>query len=255
MIDSHCHLDSSQFKKDLAQTLERGRQAGLKLIIVPGVDLPSSRAAVALAHKHSEIVAAVGVHPHDAKTLNEAGLRELRQLARQPKVVAIGEIGLDYYRDLSPRAVQRQAFEDQLALAAELGLPVIIHSRDAHDDVLAILNLKSAILNRKGVMHSFSGDVSLAERVLEMGFYIGISGPVTYPTAEKTRAVVQAAPLERLLIETDAPYLAPQARRGKRNEPAYVRYVAEAIAAIKAIAVERVIEQTTHNACLLFEYS
>lgn len=226
--------------------LERARQAGVELIIVPGVDLPSSRQAVALAQQHAEVVAAVGVHPHDAKTLDAATLNELRELARQPRVIAIGEIGLDYYRDLSPRDVQRRAFEAQLELAAELGLPVIVHDRDAHADILAILH------STAGVLHSFSGDVAMAERVLELGFYLGISGPVTYPNAARLRAVVEAAPLERLLIETDAPYLAPQAHRGQRNEPAYVRYVAEAIAVIKSRTVEQVIEQTTRNAYCVF---
>lgn len=256
MIDSHCHLDSPQFKKDRAQVLARARQAGVKLIIVPGVDLPSSRQAVALAQQHAEVVAAVGVHPHDAKTLDAAAVSELRDLARQPQVVAMGEIGLDYYRDLSPRDVQRRAFKVQLELAAELNLPVIIHDRDAHEDVSAMLRDWRSPLNVErstvGVLHSFSGDAALAERVLELGFYLGVSGPLTYPNAEKTRAVVKAAPLERLLIETDAPYLAPQAQRGKRNEPAYVRYVAQAIAAIKTLTIEQVIEQTTRNASCVF---
>lgn len=254
MIDSHCHLDSPQFKKDLPQVMERARQAGVTLIVVPGVDLPSSRAAVALAEVHQDVVAAVGVHPHDAQTLDEEGQRELRELARQSQVVAIGEIGLDYYRDLSPRDVQRRAFERQLELAAESNLPVIVHDRDAHDDVLAILRgYRKLVFDKNqlsglGVIHSFSGDAAMAELVLELGFYIGVSGPVSYPNAEKARAVVRAVPLERLLIETDAPYLAPQAKRGKRNEPAYVRYVAEAIAAAKSLNVEQVIEQTARNA-------
>jgi TatD DNase family protein len=255
MIDSHCHLDSRQFDKDRAQVQNRAQQAGITLIVNPGVDMPSSRASVALAEKHADIVAAVGVHPHDAKTLDAIALNELRALAGHAGVVAIGEIGLDYYRDLSPRDVQRRAFEQQLDLAAELNLPVIVHDRDAHDDVLAILDLKSVILNRKGVLHSFSGDVTLAKQTVGLGFYIGISGPVSYPNAEKTRAVVRAVPLERLLIETDAPYLAPQAKRGKRNEPAYVRYVAEAVAAVKSLTVEQVIDQTTHNAQVLFQTS
>lgn len=259
MIDSHCHLDSPQFKKDRARVLERARQAGVTLVVVPGVDIAASCAALELAHKHADIVAAVGVHPHDAKTLDAPAAGQLRTLARQPRVVAIGEIGLDYYRDLSPRDVQRRAFQTQLELASELGLPVIVHDREAHQDVLAILSewrsalarpgsQHPALAERPGVLHSFSGDVALAEHVLELGFYLGISGPVTYPNAEKTHAVVRAAPLDRLLLETDAPYLAPQACRGKRNEPACVRQVAEAIARLKAVALEQVIDQTTQNA-------
>lgn len=258
LVDSHCHLDSPQFTRDRAQVVERARLALVRSIVVPGVELQSSRAAVGLAQEYREIVAAVGVHPHEAKTVDQSTLIALRALAGQAQVVAVGEIGLDYYRDLSPREAQRQAFQAQLELAAELGLPVIVHDREAHADVLAMLRdwhvgLSDPVLQAcPGVLHSFSGDTVLAEHITAMGFRLGISGPVTYPNAEKTRAVVRTVPLDHLLIETDAPYLAPQARRGKRNEPAYVRYVAEAIAETRAIPVEQVIEQTTRNANRLF---
>ncbi|MBN1889224.1 MAG: TatD family hydrolase [Thermoflexales bacterium] len=258
MVDSHCHLDAPQFQQDREQVMERARLACVRAIVVPGVDLASSRAAASLAQEYQELVAAVGVHPHEAKTMDQSTLIKLRALASQAKVVAIGEIGLDYYRDLSPREVQRQAFQTQLDLAAELGLPVIVHDREAHADVLAMLRdwhgglCNPELRTRPGVLHSFSGDTALAEHITAMGFRLGISGPVTYPNAEKTRAVVRAIPLESLLIETDAPYLAPQSRRGKRNEPAYVRYVAEAIAEARAISVEQVIEQTTRHADRLF---
>jgi TatD DNase family protein len=239
--------------------MERARLALVRSIVVPGVELQSSQAAVSLAQEYREIVAAVGVHPHEAKTVNQSALIELRSLASRAHVVAVGEIGLDYYRDLSPREVQRQAFQAQLELAAELGLPVIVHNREAHADVLAMLGdwhvglrASSRLHTCPGVLHSFSGDTALAECFTAMGFQLGISGPVTYPNAKKTRTVVKTIPLEHLLLETDAPYLAPQARRGKRNEPAYVRYVAEAIAEARAISVEQVIEQTTRNADRLF---
>jgi TatD DNase family protein len=209
-----------------------------------------------LAQQYAGIYAAVGVHPHDAKTLDAAALEELRALARSPHIVAIGEIGLDYYRDLSPRDVQRRAFQQQLELAADLGLPVIIHDRDAHDDTLAMLSEWRATLGARnspsGVLHSFSGDVAVAERAIEAGFCIGVSGPVTYRKADQTREVARAVPLDRLLIETDAPYLTPQPYRGKRNEPAYVRSVAQAVAEARGLTLAQVAVQTTANAAALF---
>jgi TatD DNase family protein len=213
-----------------------------------------------LAQQHPAICAAVGFHPHEARTLDAVALAELGKLAASPQIVAIGEIGLDYYRDLSPRDAQRRAFEKQLELAAELGLPAIVHDRDAHEDVLAILRnwcaaldaRHSTLRSRAGVLHSFSGDVALAERALALGFYIGVSGPVTYRNAERLRDVVRAVPVERLLIETDAPYLTPHPYRGRRNEPAYVRFVADAVAQVSGLALDQVTAQTTANACTLF---
>ena len=253
LVDSHCHLDSPQFDADREAVIARSAQSGVTRVVNPGADVPSSRAAVALAQQHESIYAAVGIHPHDAKTLDADALEEMKRLARSSKVVAIGEIGLDYYRNLSPRDVQRWAFEVQLEIAAELGLPVILHDRDAHDDVLAILrDWHSTFAARVGVLHSFSGDESLAERALAMGFFIGVSGPVTYKNADRLRQVVRAVPLERLLVETDAPYLTPQLRRGQRNEPAYVRMVAQAVADVRGLALEQVAVQTTANAGVLF---
>jgi TatD DNase family protein len=253
LVDSHCHLDSPQFDADREAVIGRSVESGVTRVVNPGVDVPSSRAAVALAQQHESIYAAVGIHPHDAKTLDADALEELKRLARSPKVVAIGEIGLDYYRDLSPRDVQRRAFEIQLELAAKLGLPVIVHDRNAHDDVLIILrDWHSTLAARVGALHSFSGDVSLAERALAMGFFIGVSGPVTYKNADRLRQVVRAVPLERLLVETDAPYLTPQPRRGQRNEPGYVCLVAQAVADVRGLTLEQVAAQTTANACVLF---
>ncbi len=261
LVDSHCHLDLPQFDADRDAVIGRSVESSVTRVIDPGVDLPSSRAAVALAlRQHECIYAAVGIHPHEAKTLDAVALRELKQLAASPRVVAVGEIGLDYYRDLSPRDVQRRAFEAQLELAAELDLPVIVHDRDAHDDVLAILRHwreslrapRSTLHEHPGVLHSFSGDVVMAEQVVALGFFIGVSGPVTYRNADRLRAVVRAVPLERLLIETDAPYLTPQPRRGQRNEPAYVRRVAQAVADVRGSTLEQMAAQTTANACVLF---
>ena len=248
LIDSHAHLDSHKFDGDREAAIERAREAGVVAILNAGGDLASSRAAVALAERHGFIYAAVGVHPHDARTVAPAVLDELRALSRHPKVVAIGEIGLDYYRDLSPRPVQRQAFADQLALAAELGLPVVVHSRDALDDVLAALRGWEGT----GVLHSYSGGPERLEEVMELGFSIGISGPVTFPKAEPLRAVAAAVPLERLLVETDCPYLTPVPYRGRRNEPAYVRYVAEAVARARGMEAESLARAAAGNARRLF---
>ena len=248
LIDSHAHLDSRKFDGDREAAIERARQAGVAAILNVGGDLASSRAAVALAERTDFIYAAVGVHPHDARTVAPSVLDELRALSRHPKVVAIGEIGLDYYRDLSPRPVQRRAFADQLALAAELGLPVVVHSREALDDVLAALQGWKGT----GVLHSYSGGPERLEEVLELGFSIGISGPVTFPKAEPLRAVAAAVPLERLLVETDCPYLTPVPYRGRRNEPAHVRYVAQAVARARRMEAEPLARAAADNARRLF---
>ena len=259
MVDSHARLDFPQFDKDREAVIGRAREAGLAVILNVGTDLASSRAAVALAEKHDFIHAAVGVHPHSAKTVTPAVLDELRVLARHPVVVAIGEIGLDYYRDLSPRPVQRRAFADQLALATELELPVVIHSRDAHDDVLDILRDWISSHPRAGgtggghgVMHSYAAGPERLEEMLEMGFYISISGPVTFKKAKRLREVAAKVPLNRLLIETDCPYLTPEPHRGKRNEPAYVRYVAQTIAHTRNVTQRKIRLATTDNARRLF---
>jgi TatD DNase family protein len=258
LIDSHAHLDFQQFDHDREAVIEQGWEAGLVAIVNIGTDTSSSRAAVALAEQHDAIYATVGVHPHDAKRVSPSVLDELRALARHPKVVAVGEIGLDYYRDRSPRPVQRRAFADQLALAAELGLPVVIHSREAHSDVIAALRewrdsppvgeMEGAV----GVVHSYSAGPGWLEEVLELGFCIGISGPVTFPKANALRAVAAAAPLERLLVETDCPYLTPRPYRGRRNQPAYVRYVVEAVASARGMPAEAVAQATADNARQLF---
>jgi TatD DNase family protein len=248
LIDSHAHLDFPQFDGDLEAVIARAREAGLVAIVNAGAGLESSRASVALADRVDFIYTTVGIHPHDAKTANRAALTELRALAQHPKVVAVGEIGLDYYRDLSPRPVQRRAFADQLALAADLELPVVIHSRDAHDDVLDILRDWNGI----GVMHSYAAGSERLDDVLEMGFYISISGPVTFKKAERLREVAAKVPSNRLLIETDCPYLTPEPHRGKRNQPAYVRYVAQTIAQARNVTPRKIALATTDNARRLF---
>ena len=260
LIDTHAHLDFSEFDADRQEVIARAQEAGVEIIVNAGAGLEASQAGVVLAQTYPQVYAAVGVHPHEAKTLNNVVLEELRALAQHPKVVAIGEIGLDYYRNYSPRPIQRQAFQQQLALARELGKPIIVHDREAHDDVMNMLrqwvrevHQPSAVgYQPVGVMHCFSGDLAMAREVIEMGFYISIPGSVTFTNARRLPELVRALPLERLLIETDCPYLTPHPYRGKRNEPAYVSLVAEAIAQIRGIPLEQVARITTANARALF---
>ena len=261
LIDTHTHLDFSQFDGDRERVIERAATAGVKAIVNVGTDLASSRAAVALAEAYPQIYAAVGVHPHDAKTLTGEVLKELGALASHTKVVAIGEIGLDFYRDLSPRDKQRQAFKQQLALASEAGKPVIIHDREAHKVVMAILRRWACPERGRrvegghesvGVLHCFSGDLAMAQESIELGFYISIAGPVTFQNARRLRELVRQLPLEKLLIETDCPYLTPHPHRGKRNEPAHVRLVAQEVARIKGLSLADVARTTSDNAQSLF---
>ena len=253
LFDSHAHLNDRQFRRDADDAVARAAAEGVERIICVGWDLASSRQATEAARRYGGVWAAVGVHPHDAKTLNEAVLAEIRELAREPKVVAIGEIGLDFYRDLSPRPVQEAAFRAQLGLAKELGLPVVIHDRDAGSDILRVIEEEGAP-PAGGVMHCFSQDARYAHRALDLGFYIGIAGPVTFGRSQALREVVRAVPEDRLLVETDAPYLTPEPYRGrKRNEPAFVRFVAEKVAEIRGIAFEELARVTSANAVTLFK--
>jgi TatD DNase family protein len=255
LFDTHCHLDTERFDADRAQVIDRAARAGVTRLLNPAFSLESSRRALELAASDAAqgtvaIVAAVGVHPNDSAHFGPEALAELHDLAQHPKCVAIGEIGLDYHWKTVPPEVQTRAFLAQLALARELGKPVIIHCREAENDTLTILEREFSGLPL--VLHSFAGAIPDLERALACGFYVGISGPVTYPNAARTRAAVQAVPLERLLIETDAPYLSPQRHRGKRNEPAYVRLVAEKIADVREMMMDNVARATTENAVRLF---
>lgn len=250
--DTHCHLDFPQFDADREAVIARARDAGVGRIVVPGTDLASSRRAVALAEAHPEVFAAVGIHPNSTAGFGAETLSELRELARSPKVVGMGEIGIDLYWKTVPLSGQQKAFQAQIELAVGLGKPVIVHDRDAHAEVLEILR---DMQPRSGVvLHSFSGDTALAEGALALGFYLGVDGPLTYKKNEALRAIFAAVPLDRILIETDAPYLTPQAQRGKRNEPAYVRYVAEKLAEIRKGTVEEIGSATTTNAARLFRW-
>ena len=248
-IDSHAHIQLLQFNRDRDAVLKRAYEAAVSNILVIGFNMETSLGAVELAEAHTHIYATVGMHPHDAKDLTPDGLKALRELAEHPKVIALGEMGLDYYRNLSPHAVQKAAFEQQLDLAEEVQLPIVIHNRDAYMDILPILEARQGRL--RGVLHCFTGDVELMYRSLAIGFHIGIGGIVTYKNAADVQAVAQAVPEDRLLIETDCPWLAPQFRRGKRNEPAYVRAVAEKIADLRDTSVEAIGKITTANFNLL----
>ena len=251
LVDSHAHLDGSQFNSDREATIQRATDNGISHILTVGCDLESSAASVALAHKYDNICAAVGIHPHDATQMSEQTLQQLRKLLAPPKVVALGEIGLDFYRDRSPRDIQRSAFRQQIRLAKEVGKPIIVHDRDAHEEVLQILMDENAA-EVGGVLHCFSGDLLMARKCLELGFYLSFPGTISYPKNQAAREVVKAIPIDKMLVETDCPYLSPQKFRGKRNEPAYVRYTAEKVAEIKGLSIEDVARVTSRNCYDLF---
>jgi TatD DNase family protein len=252
-VDTHCHLDLPQFAADLEAMLARATAVGVGQMVVPAIDLGNLKAVLHLAATHLPIYAAVGVHPNSTNEWQAGWLEVIRAAAAAPNVVAIGEIGLDYYWDKSPKARQQAALAAQLGLAAELDLPVILHNREATADLIPLL-AESPLVGRAraGVLHSFSADWAAAAAALEMGFYLGFTGPVTFKKADELREIVRRTPLERILIETDAPYLAPQPHRGKRNEPAYVALVAEAIAAVKGVETAVIAHHTTANARHLF---
>jgi TatD DNase family protein len=243
MIDAHCHLNDPAFSADLPGLLVRMQEAGVEGALVVGYDLPSSQRAVALARAHPVLRAAIGIHPHDSKELSDATLAELRVLARAPEVVAIGEIGLDYHYDHSPRDVQRDAFHRQLALAREMALPIVIHEREAEADVRAILDAADGWVCG-GSWHCCSVDAASAVEIARH-LFIGIAGWITFPKSENIRALARAVPLDRLLIETDAPYITPVPLRGKRNEPAYLPYTRRMLAEVTGNG-EGDVEQLTH---------
>ncbi|MHB8766982.1 MAG: TatD family hydrolase, partial [Deferrisomatales bacterium] len=251
IVDTHAHLTLEGLREDVPGVLARARAVGVGAVITVGIDLDDSRAAVSLARSHQGLWATVGVHPHDAAGLREADLDELAELARAPEVVAWGEIGLDFYRNRSPREEQERWFRAQLARARELDLPVVIHDRDAHAETLAVLRPEVA-QGLRGVLHCFSGDLAFAREVLALGFYLSVPGTVTYPKADELRRVVASVPLERVLLETDCPYLAPQPVRGARNEPAHLVHTAAEVARIRGLAVGDVARITTRASQELF---
>ena len=258
LIDTHCHIHDVEFDADRDEMLARARESGVDLMLTLGVDAANSRLAVALAERHGDVLAAAGVHPHDAKDATEADLDALEELARHPRVAVIGEIGLDFYRNLSPRDQQVRVLRRQLRTAARTGKPIAVHARDAHEEMMPLLKewsleMGGALPDGRplGVMHYFSADAALARRYVELGFVISIHTSVTHPKATLLAEVAREIPLEHLVIETDSPYGAPQRYRGKRNEPAYVAEAAAKIAELKSLPVEEVAEATTGNALRL----
>jgi TatD DNase family protein len=258
LVDTHVHLDFDAYDPDRDAVLQRAEAVGVTRLIIPGIDHATSQNAVRLSHAHAgRVYAAVGVHPNSTADFSEADLAWMRALAAERGVVSIGEIGLDYYWDRSPKAKQAEAFERQLALAAELGLPVILHNREASDDLIPIIErwaagLSGALAQRPGVLHSVSAPFALAMRAVEAGFYLGFTGPITYKNADETRRIAAAAPLERIVVETDGPYLTPTPHRGQRNEPAYIPLMVERLAALRGLTTEAMGEATTRNAERLF---
>ncbi|MDO5755015.1 MAG: TatD family hydrolase [Tissierellia bacterium] len=254
LVDSHCHLVDERFDFDKEDIIDNFEKDQILFVVNPGDTLQSSKDAVELASRFEKVYAAVGIHPHEAKDYDDDMEKELCKLIEeQDKIVAIGEIGLDYYYDHSPRDIQKQVFRRQLDLAVKYDLPVIIHSRDAIQDTYDILAEYSDRI--VAVMHSYSGSYEMAKRFMDLGFYISISGTVTFKNARVVKEVAKQLPLDRLLIETDSPYLTPEPYRGKRNEPKYVRYVAEKISELKDIANSKVVEATKNNAKRFFRIS
>lgn len=259
LIDTHCHLDFNVFDDDRDTVINNAYEVGVTHMINPGVDIQSSEKIIELSRQYEAIFAAVGVHPNSSNTDSE-WLIQLKKLVKHAKVVAIGEIGLDYYRKTNSIDYQKQLFNLQLRLAQNVNLPVIIHSRQAGSDVIQILsgwktilkNDNSPLQDLPGVLHSFSDELDIAKKAIELGFFIGITGPITFSNAQELQATIANVPVESLLIETDAPFLTPHPNRGKRNEPANIIYIAEKIAEIHNLPLERVIKQTTLNAKRVF---
>lgn len=252
LIDTHCHLDMEAYHADLDQVLLSAESHGVRRVITIGIDDSSSRQALRLADRYTNVFATIGVHPHDAQQATPDVLAELADLASHPSVVGYGEIGLDYAKQYAPRDVQRKVFAEQLHLAKELNLPVVIHDRDAHDDVLGLLR-DSGPFPKGGVMHCFSGDIRLARTMIELGFFISIPGIVTFANARALHEVARTIDLAFLLLETDGPFLAPVPFRGKRNEPKLLLYTAQMVAQLRQISLAEVAEMTTANAIRLFQ--
>jgi len=252
LFDTHAHYDDAQFAKDRDETIKRAKSSGVEYIISVSSDVASSIENVALAQKYDYVYAAVGIHPHNTFDLNNNIISAMIDFASYPKVVAIGEIGLDYFYDNSPREVQKIWFARQISVARELGLPVIIHDRDAHEDTMTIIKNEKA-KEVGGVLHCFSGSVEMARELIKHNFFISIAGPITFKNARRLVDVVKYIPEESLLIETDSPYLAPEPYRGTRNESTYVKLIAEQIAKIKGKPLEYIEEITTSNAKRLFK--
>ncbi len=252
MIDTHCHLDMDAYGKDQEEVIWRSVEAGVNYMITVGIDLESSRQAIALAEVHEAVYATAGIHPHNVKTITEKDYTELKMLAAHTRVVAYGEIGMDLVKCYAPPEVQKEHFQRQLTIAKEMELPVIIHDREAHADIVEILK-KEYPFSAGGVMHCFSGDLAFAREVIDLGFFISLPGVVTFNNAHALQEVAKGIPLSSMILETDAPFLAPVPKRGKRNEPAYVLYTASHVAELRGVSLEDIALQTTENAQNLFK--
>ncbi|XYQ02298.1 TatD family hydrolase [Bacillus safensis] len=251
LFDTHAHLNAEQYNEDLEQVIERAKSEKVEKIVVVGFDRPTITRAMELIEEYDFIYAAIGWHPVDAIDMTDEDLAWIKDLSQHEKVVAIGEMGLDYYWDKSPKDVQKEVFRRQIALAKEVKLPIVIHNRDATEDVVTILKEEGAA-EVGGIMHCFTGSLETAKACMEMNFYISFGGPVTFKNAKKPKGVVKEIPSDKLLIETDCPYLTPVPFRGKRNEPSYVKYIAEQIAELREISFEELAELTTKNAKKVF---
>ena len=250
IFDTHCHLDDEKFNEDREEAYQRMIDAEVKRCVCVGSDLPSSLRCIDFAHSHAGVFAAAGVHPHEAKDAPADYLDQLAQLLRQERVAALGEIGLDYYYDLSPRDVQKRVMAEQVALAVSLDVPVIFHIRDAHGDMVDFF--RSCRRLPAGIIHCFSGSPEIAREYVKMGFYISFAGPLTFKKAPHLQAAAQEVPLDRLLVETDSPYLSPEPKRGRRNEPAHVVYTLTKLAELRGLPVEEMAQITWNNACALY---
>lgn len=251
LIDSHAHLDDPKFNKDRDRLIKSLKQNDISLVINVGADVSSSIKSVKLADEYENIYAAVGVHPHSAKEMDDSTIDVLKAFAKRDKVVAIGEIGLDFHYDNSPRDIQRKWFIEQIKLAKELNMPIIVHSRDADQETFDILK-EEADERLRGLLHCYSGSAEMAKDYIDLGFYISLAGPVTFKNARKPKEVAKVVPMDKLLIETDSPYLTPEPHRGKRNEPLYVRHVASMIAELRGMDFEDVGRITSENTKRLF---
>jgi TatD DNase family protein len=249
-IDSHCHLDLYQEPGEVREVIARAREGNVGAILTVGVDLETSRRAVDLASEHESVWAGVGVHPHEAKDFDSNDLAWIRRLTEEDGVVAIGETGLDYYRDIAPRDKQREAFTAQIDVARELDLALVVHIRDSHDDVFGVLAERGP--PARLVFHCFSGDTGHLRRALDLGGFISFAGNITFKNADALREVAKACPIDRVLVETDSPFLAPMPHRGKRNEPFFLRLVGEAVAAAMGESAKKLAEATSQNAFRLF---
>jgi TatD DNase family protein len=251
LFDTHAHLNAIQYEEDIVEVIQRAKSENVTHIVVVGFDKDTIKKAMELTDQYDMIYAAVGWHPVDAIDMTDDDLKWIKELASHPKVVAIGEMGLDYYWDKSPKDIQKQVFRKQIQLAREVQLPIIIHNREATEDVIKILQEENAS-EVGGIMHCFTGSLEVAKQCMDMNFYISFGGPVTFKNAKKPKEVAAEIPMDRLLIETDCPYLTPHPFRGKRNEPSYVKYVAEQIATLKEVSVEEIARKTSDNAMRLF---